>query len=107
MTDRSEITGLTFEEIKEIHKDTTSLQALDYLHRFALDNDNCKPRSVEEKFRRFLRDKVEQDLEVLKILKKVFPKEVLEHELNDAYECNKISEEEYKFLKDWLERSDK
>ena len=49
---------------------------------------------------------LKQDLKVLEILKKVFSKEVLEHEFTDAYECNKISKEEYKFLKNWLERKE-
>lgn len=48
-------------------------------------------------------EKMGKDLEILEILKKAFPKVVLEHELGDAYECNRISEEEYNKVKEVLE----
>ena len=98
---KSEITGLTLEEIKEIHKNTNSLQALDYLHRYALVN--CKPKSVDEQFRRFLRNKVEQDLDVLDIWGKH------KHYIRSSiYGCQNYKDYEEKYYNNtWLLRFDK
>ena len=59
---KSDITGLSLNEFKEIHKNDTPIQALDILHRLSLAPDYIKPKSVEERARRFLRNKVEQAL---------------------------------------------
>lgn len=69
MKKKSEITSLTFNEFKEIHKNDTSIVALDHLHRLSLIPLYVKPDSVEEKARRFLRDKVELDLIELQTIK--------------------------------------
>lgn len=69
--EKSITSGLTFEEIKEIHKNDTSKEALDQLLRLSLIPDYVKPKSVDEKYRRLLRDKVEKDLEELEELKKI------------------------------------
>lgn len=69
--EKSITSGLTFEEIKEIHKNDTSKEALDQLHRLSLIPDYVKPKSVEEKYRRLLRDKVLKDLEDYEELKKI------------------------------------
>lgn len=65
----SKITGLSIEEIEKIHKDTSPLEALDYLHRLSLIPAYVKPYSVEEIYRWFLRDKIEKSLKAFNILK--------------------------------------
>lgn len=69
--EKSPIYSLTFEEVKEIHKDDTALQALDGLHRLSLAPNYVKPNSVQEKFRRLLRDKVEAELQIGDTNKKI------------------------------------
>lgn len=75
---KSDITGLSFIEFKKIHKNDTPATALDILHRLSLAPDYVKPNSVEERARRFLRDKVEQALTQLEHIKEENSDEALE-----------------------------
>ena len=51
--------------------------------------------------------KVEQDLEVLEILKKAFSKEFLKEKIRDVYINDKINDNEMEQCLNWLERDDK
>lgn len=74
---KSDITNLSFNKFKEIHKYDTPEIAVDILHRLSLAPDYVKPNSVEVWARRFLRDKVDQALAELKAIKEAKPSEAM------------------------------
>lgn len=108
----SKITGLSIEELEKIHKDTSPLEALDYLHRLSLIPAYVKPYSVEEIYRWFLRDKIEKSLKAFNIVKNklsVVNYGIVSGDNKSEYwlTCNdlllkKLTEEEYEILKETL-----
>ena len=117
---KSDITHLSFNKFKEIHKNDTPFNALDILHRLSLAPDYVKPNSVEVWARRFLRDKVEQALTELKAIKEAKPSEAMKclEELDcmfylekritnedgnhEDYEFHPYSTKEYHIIEDYI-----